>query len=308
MEAERVVDGRAHPGGGRSVRLRRQESAENFPVAMRVLPAAVRTHLRAVYDVVRVIDNLGDDPGSPAGPAGRADGVPGRPGHRLDHRDTRGTRCCVRWCPRCARSGCSTGSSPSSSRPTCRTSGSPATGRTSELRGYCALSANPVGRLVLHVFGVGTPARVALSDRVCTRPADHRALAGRRRGPRRAAGSTCPARTWRGSACAEPTWPRRRRRPPCAAARVRGRAGRARCSTPGAPLVGTLRGWARVAVAGYVAGGLAAADALRRRRATVLAARRGVKAGTRPARAGAAGSRPAGRGPAADRGGRMTRA
>jgi hypothetical protein len=30
----------------------------------------------------------------------------------------------------------------------------------------------------------------------------------------------------------------------------------------GSPIVGTLRGWARVAVAGYVAGGLAAADAL----------------------------------------------
>ena len=30
------------------------------------------------------------------------------------------------------------------------------------------LSANPVGELVLHVFGVATPERIALSDRVCT--------------------------------------------------------------------------------------------------------------------------------------------
>jgi phytoene/squalene synthetase len=40
----------------------------------------------------------------------------------------------------------------------------------------------------------------------------------------------------------------------------------------GAPIVGTLRGWARVAVAGYVAGGLAAADALSRPRADPLVA------------------------------------
>ena len=37
-----------------------------------------------------------------------------------------------------------------------------------QLRGYCALSANPVGELVLGVFGAATPARVALSDSICT--------------------------------------------------------------------------------------------------------------------------------------------
>jgi phytoene/squalene synthetase len=40
----------------------------------------------------------------------------------------------------------------------------------------------------------------------------------------------------------------------------------------GSPIVGTLRGWARVAVAGYVAGGLAAADALSRPGADPLVA------------------------------------
>ena len=37
-----------------------------------------------------------------------------------------------------------------------------------DLLGYCELSANPVGRVVLHVFGQATPERVALSDQVCT--------------------------------------------------------------------------------------------------------------------------------------------
>jgi squalene synthase HpnC len=37
-----------------------------------------------------------------------------------------------------------------------------------DLVGYCALSANPVGELVLGVFGAATPVRVRLSDAVCT--------------------------------------------------------------------------------------------------------------------------------------------
>ena len=37
-----------------------------------------------------------------------------------------------------------------------------------QLEDYCELSANPVGELVLRVFGLATPARIALSDRVCT--------------------------------------------------------------------------------------------------------------------------------------------
>jgi squalene synthase HpnC len=37
-----------------------------------------------------------------------------------------------------------------------------------QLSGYCELSANPVGELVLRVFGLATPERIALSDRVCT--------------------------------------------------------------------------------------------------------------------------------------------
>src|SRR4051812_48940248 len=40
--------------------LRRAESAENFPVALRLLPADLRADLRAVYDVVRTVDELGD--------------------------------------------------------------------------------------------------------------------------------------------------------------------------------------------------------------------------------------------------------
>ena len=37
-----------------------------------------------------------------------------------------------------------------------------------ELRGYCALSADPVGHLVLHLFGAASPGNLALSDAICT--------------------------------------------------------------------------------------------------------------------------------------------
>jgi len=37
-----------------------------------------------------------------------------------------------------------------------------------QLRGYCANSADPVGRLVLHLFGCHTPERGKLSDEICT--------------------------------------------------------------------------------------------------------------------------------------------
>ena len=37
-----------------------------------------------------------------------------------------------------------------------------------DLLAYCALSADPVGHIVLHVFDAATPDRLALSDKVCT--------------------------------------------------------------------------------------------------------------------------------------------
>ena len=104
--------------------------------------------------------------------------------------------------------------------------------------GYCDLSANPVGELVLHVFGAATPERIALSDRVCTalQLAEHwqdvaedfaarpRLPAGR--GSRRASASPTPSsrRTRPAPRCAR-----------CSRSRSRGRAS---CSTSGAPLVG----------------------------------------------------------------------
>jgi squalene synthase HpnC len=269
VEAERVVEGRPHPGD-RTARLRRQESAENFPVAMRALPAGTRVHLRAVYDVVRVIDNLGDDAGSPADRSARltefaadlgtvwSSGEPGDPVLRrlvpsvrargLQHRDFAALVEANLQDQRVTRYR-----------------------NYAQLRGYCALSAAPIGRLALQVFGVCTPERVALSDQVCDalQQLEHwqdiaeDLAAGRIYLPEEDLDRF-------GVTEAQLAAPR-------SAAPVREliafeTARAVELLRAGSPIVGTLRGWARVAVAGYVAGGLAAADALRRPGADPLVA------------------------------------
>jgi len=135
-----------------------------------------------------------------------------------------------------------------------------------ELVDYCDLSANPVGELVLHVFAAATPERVALSDDVCTAlqlvehwqdveedfrergrvyvPAEDLERFGVE------PGATSPELM------------------AFEIARARSLLDR------GARLVGTLRGRARLAVAGYVGGGRAALDALERGSPTAAKAAR----------------------------------
>jgi phytoene/squalene synthetase len=131
-----------------------------------------------------------------------------------------------------------------------------------DLVDYCDLSANPVGELVLHVFDAATATTVALSNDVCTAlqliehwqdvgedarndrvylPAEDRDLFGVARDDLLAAGTSASLRRL--------------------LAFESERAGRLLAS--GALLVSTLNGRARVAVAGYVAGGRAALTALR---------------------------------------------
>jgi squalene synthase HpnC len=141
-----------------------------------------------------------------------------------------------------------------------------------DLLGYCHLSADPVGRLVLGAFGHRDEARLELSDAVCTalqlvehwQDVREDALAGRiylpaedldRFGVEHASLSAAP-----------PAPPALRSLMVFEVARAR------RWLDRGAPLVGTLRGAARVAVAGFVAGGRAALDGLADRDFDVLVA------------------------------------
>ena len=134
---------------------------ENFPVASLLAPREARPHLRAIYGFARLVDNLGDEAvgdrehlldelereldGPPRTAIMRrlhatieACGLPREPfarlieANRIDQRKTR----YATW---------------------------------EELKEYCTYSAEPVGRLVLGVYGrAGEPELVARSDDVCT--------------------------------------------------------------------------------------------------------------------------------------------
>jgi squalene synthase HpnC len=141
-----------------------QERGENFTVAGRLLPRELREDLKALYGYARLVDDTGDElegdrlaaldwieadldrafAGEAQHPLVRAlEPVIARralpreelagliEANRLDQRVTRYET-------------------------------------FADLRASCALSADPVGRLVLRVFGAATAERIALSDDVCT--------------------------------------------------------------------------------------------------------------------------------------------
>lgn len=237
-------------------------SRENFPVALRVLPRQIRADLLSCYRFARHVDDLGDEP-LPAG-------VDREIALKVLAEDVR----------RLAHTGEAEieqvrGLAPLLDR------GAPATAfldlveanlldqRQSryatfdDLLGYCRLSADPVGLVVLHLFGAATPERVALSNRVCTGlqlvehwqdlQEDH--ARGRvylpaedleRYGvPESALGAPSATPQLRALVAFETeralTW-----------------------LAAGDELVDDLHGWSRLAVSAYVAGGRAAAARLRR--------------------------------------------
>ncbi|MFJ5062368.1 squalene synthase HpnC [Streptomyces nigra] len=156
-------------------------AAENFPVAPFFLPRAWRTDLMAVYGFARLVDDIGDGDLAPGGADARLLGVTGADADdRLVLLDAfeADLRRVFDGTPR----------HPLLRRlqPTVRRHaltpgpflGLIAANRQDQLVGryetyddllaYCELSANPVGRLVLAVTGTGTPERVRRSDAVCT--------------------------------------------------------------------------------------------------------------------------------------------
>ncbi|WP_018335240.1 squalene synthase HpnC [Actinomycetospora chiangmaiensis] len=253
---------------GPATRLAQAEGAENFPVALRVLPAARRAELRAVYAVVRTVDDVGDE--GDAAPADRLAALDaldadvrrvfaGEPAHHP---------VVAALAPHVARLP----EAPFHDLVAANRQDQHVTAYAThdELLASCRLSAVPIGRLVLAVFAVPTtPSVLRASDAVCTalQLLEHLADVGedRRRGriylpadAMTAAGVT-PA-DLDAPVAADPL----RRL-------VLARTAEAQeLLTAGDPLVAHLHGPARLAVAGYAAGGHAAADALRRTGGDVL--------------------------------------
>lgn len=253
-------------GGGQEHYLR-SAGGENFPVAMRFLPRRFRKNLTVIYNFARMVDDVGDE-----APENERVAL-------LDFLDEETRR---------VFSGTARFAATRALADTVAECAIPAEllfhlieanrrdqivhryQTFDELLDYCTLSADPVGRMVLHVFGVATTDRYLMSDSVCTalQLVEHW---------QDVAEDLANGRVYLpqedldrfGVTAADLAAPR-------AGAKVRElmafeceRA--ARILDEGARLVGTLRGAARLAVAGYVAGGRTALAAISRAGHDVLA-------------------------------------
>jgi squalene synthase HpnC len=277
-----------------------QASGENFPVALRLLPGRYRRRLEAVYGFARAVDDMGDEapPGersqlldeleadlgrlyqfqdpalrespalaSPAqeGPAqaSAAQASPARDGTPAAVPPGDGPRIGVVRALAAVVGECGVPQQVFADLIRANRQDQVVTRYPafSDLAGYCELSANPVGRIVLYVFGAATPERMILSDQVCTalQLAEHWQDVAE---DYQAGRIYLPAEDMEQFGCAESDLAA-----PSAGPALRAlmafeveRAGR--LLDEGAPLVGNLHGSARVAVAGYVAGGRAALAAI----------------------------------------------
>ncbi len=242
------------PGG-----LGEKARRENFAVASLLLPAPVRRDLTAIYGFARFVDDLGDE-------------APGDRMALLDAADVELDR---------AFGGTATHAVFQELEPSIRRHRLPEAPfrrlieanrqdqrvcrypMYQDLLDYCALSANPVGHLVLAVLGRATPDRLALSDRVCTGlqlvehwqdvaedlargriylPHEDLERFGVREADLAARSPNAPVRRLLAFEC-----------------------DRARdLLSAGVPLAATLPGRIGFAIAGYAGGGVAALDAIRR--------------------------------------------
>jgi squalene synthase HpnC len=240
---------------------------ENFPVASRFLPRRVRAHLLALYGFARLVDDAGDEaPGDRLALLGEiaadldlvfAGGVPHHP---LLRRLAPTVRACA--LPRQPFEDLLEANR--------RDQRVHRYASIEELLGYCALSANPVGRLVLTVFGVATPERLALSDAISSglqlvehwQDVAEDFARGRVYLPAEDLARFAVGDAELGARAASPAL----------RALLRFEVARAReLLQAGEPLVRGLRGRFGLAVAAFVAGGRAALDAIERAGFDVLA-------------------------------------
>ena len=253
-------------------------SGENFPVALRLLPERYRRHLTALYCFARLTDDLGDEAREADG-SGQAD-ADLRLGlldeltadvHRIYEGKTpdapvmQQMAVTVTECEVPARPLLDLIQANRQDQQVTRYA------TFAELGRYCELSANPVGQIVLHIFGAATPERIELSDRICTalQLAEHwqDVAEDLARGRIYLPADDLARFAVTEADLAEPA------AGPGVRDLMRFETDRARqLLDQGAPLVGTLRGAARLAVAGYLAGGRAALAAIRAQQYDVLSA------------------------------------
>jgi squalene synthase HpnC len=264
-----------------SLAVAAKASGENFPVALRVLPARWRAHLTALYGFARLVDDIGDEP------------LPGIPDGASQESVT-ATRLRLLDDVQAEVAAIYDGGQPAlpamaALARTVEDCGVPrqplddliAANRQDQLvkryetyddlRNYCELSANPVGQVVLYIVGAATPERLRLSDSICTalQLVEHwQDVAEDLRNGR----VYLPQEDLRRFGVTEAGLARPAAGPDVVRLMTFETSRAEDLLGAGAPLVGTLRGAARLAIAGYVAGGRAALAAIRQAGYDVLRA------------------------------------
>ena len=251
--------------------------SENFPVASRLLPADVRSDLMALYGWARLVDQLGDDYAGDRLAA--LDEVERQLRLELSRH---GPQADDEIHPLVSAIAEAVRRLTLPSEPLFdlvqanRQDQSVSRYETFvDLVGYCKLSANPVGRIVLAIFGFATPERIAWSDSICTalqlvehwQDVAEDAIVGRVYLPMEDMGRFGVTAEELVPPAADYVDRGRRGAPGGASAASRAllafEAARARrMLDEGSPLVASLEGRLRCAVASFVAGGHAALDAL----------------------------------------------
>jgi len=250
---------RAPEVGGRVDEVMGQAGSENFSVASILLPRRFRRHLLAIYGYCRYVDDVGDEL------EGDRTSLLDAAERELDAAILGAASQPIFIELERTISACNLDRKPLvdliDANRLDQTKHRYAT--FDELESYCALSANPVGRLVLAVFGVANDAANHLSDQVCTalQVIEHLQdvaedfAAGRIYLPQADLDRFGVTPEDFGATTTSPALRR-------AVAFESSRA--AALLAAGSPLTGYLSGAGRVAVAGFIGGGLAQLDALRR--------------------------------------------
>jgi squalene synthase HpnC len=237
-----------------------QASAENFPVALRVLPARYRRHLMALYGFARLTDDIGDEV-RPDARLRLLDELEADVRRIYDDGEQPGLAALRELAVTVAE--CGIPAQPLLDLIQANRQDQIVTRYESfdELAGYCRLSANPVGLAVLYIFGVASPERVLLSDSICTalQLVEHwQDVAEDLRNGR----IYLPRDDMERFGVTEQDLGEPVTGPRVQALIAYEAALASALLDEGAPLVGSLRGAARLAVAGYVAGGRAALSAI----------------------------------------------
>jgi len=147
------------------------EHYENFPVASWLCPPALRPAVAAIYHFARTADDIADE-GDASAPERLA--MLAAYGQALQHAaaggDTRGhwENVFTPLAAAIARHGLPLAPLTDLLSAFAQDTGNPVYPERAALLDYCARSANPVGRLLLHLAGVRDRAALAQSDAVCT--------------------------------------------------------------------------------------------------------------------------------------------